>query len=338
MRTNVAVVIPNWNGAKMLPACLESLEKQTHKPLVIVVDNGSVDDSLQVVSKFSKVELVQLSENTGFAGGVNRGIEHALRSTDIEFVALLNNDAVADSRWLAELVHSFSQHPDAGIVTSKILLADKEHIDSTGDFLTSWLLPFPRGREEVDMNQYAEGTITSASGGASLYRRTLFERIGLFDEDFFAYYEDVDVSLRAQLAGYKVYFNPRAIVYHAQGSTSARIKGFTTYHTIKNLPLLWLKNVPRAFLWRSLPRFYLAYSFFIVRALSRGHVVPTIKGMWMSLRLSPSKMRQRRSTMKTRLLDNASFAQLFIYDLPPNAHTLRRLRSLWWRLTRKGIS
>ncbi len=331
----MAVVIPNWNGADMLAACIDSLLAQTHLPHIIVVDNGSKDNSFAVLAKYPTIEVITLPTNLGFAGGVNVGIRAALKNPDFEYVTLFNNDAVADPKWLEELVRYYSKRPGAGIVTSKMLLADKKHLDGTGDFLTSWLLPFPRGRDEVDENQYSEGEVTSASGGASLYTRKVLERVGLFDEDFFAYYEDVDISLRAQLAGFKIYYNPKAIVYHSQGSTSSKIKGFTTYHTLKNGPLLWIKDVPRAFLWRSLPRYYLAYGLFFVRALTRGQFAPAFKGVLMSLFLTPQKLRERRKIMRERLVDDMYFASLLVYDLPPNASALRSLRQKWWRLVRK---
>src|SRR3990167_4648145 len=150
----VSVVIPNWNGAKFLRVCLDSLHKQSLKADIIVVDNGSVDESLELLShSYPEVKVVALSKNRGFAGGVNVGIKQAV-ADGADFVALLNNDAVADQKWLGHLVKFLNSHPQAGIVTSKILTADGKRLDSTGDIYTVWGLPYPRGRGEANTTKY----------------------------------------------------------------------------------------------------------------------------------------------------------------------------------------
>lgn len=331
-----AVVIPNWNGRDEIGDCLTSLQSQTLHPHVIVVDNGSVDDSVNYIREtFPDVELIELPKNTGFAGGVNTGIKRAM-ALGVQYVALLNNDAVAERDWLKNLVGALEENEKTGIVTSKIISTDKTHLDSTGDYLTSWGLPYPRGRSESDLNKYdAQTEIFAASGGASLYRAKMLKEVGLFDEDFFAYYEDVDISFRAQLAGWKVQFIPEAIVYHKISATSSKIKGFTTFQTLKNLPWLTWKNIPTKYLWRVLPRFYIAYAFFLARALSRGDIVPALKGLSVSLLLLPKKLTERRRIQTTKAVSDEYIWSMLVHDLPPNAHALRKLRSKWWRLIRK---
>lgn len=328
----VTVVIPSWNAREEIGACLKSLQAQSLKPHIIVVENGSIDGSLQYIKEtFKDVELIAHRENKGFAGGVNAGIKKAMRD-GATYIALFNNDAVASKTWLEELVHALDQNEGVGIVTCKFMTEDKKHLDSTGDYYTTWGLPYPRGRGEPVSDKYdRETAVLGASGGASLYRAALFDDIGLFDEDFFAYYEDVDISLRAQLAGWKVRYEPRAIAYHQIGMTSSRIKGFTTYQTIKNLPLLLWKNVPARYLWRVLPRFTLAYTLFFARAIQRGHAKMAFQGWFKAWRLLPLKLIERHEIQSARGVSDKYIWTLMTHDLPPNAHALRRLRTKWWR-------
>lgn len=333
---SIAVVIPNWNGKEDLPACLDSLLQQTIPAEIVVVENGSIDGSAAFLAEhYTQVTVLAQKKNLGFAGGVNAGIRYALQF-DIEYVALLNNDAVVDKEWLAELVKTMSANPEAGIVTSKITSSDRSHLDSTGDIYTTWGLPYPRGRKETNLHAYDDMmTIFGASGGASLYRTTALKQIGLFDEDFFAYYEDVDLSFRAQLAGWKVRFAPNALAYHQISATSSKLKGFTTYQTIKNYPWLLIKNVPVGLMPIILPRFTLAHTLFIGRAFLRGHGWYAIKGWFRCTILLPKKLWQRRHIQKHKQVTDEYIASILTWDLPPNAKSLRNLRMKWWKLRRK---
>ena len=334
----IAVIIPNWNGERALPACLDSLVAQTQPATIIVVDNGSSDGSVDLVrNKYPQVELVALPKNKGFTGGVNAGIKRFIELGS-KYVALLNNDAVADKSWLKNLVSFLEANPKAGIATSKILDQKGRHLDSTGDLYTIWGLPYPRGRGEVNTKEYDSDTwVFGASGAASIYRIKMLQEIGLFDEDFFAYYEDVDLSFRAQLAGWKIAYVPKALVYHQIGATSRRMQGFTTYQTIKNLPWLFWKNVPpgRIFL-KIMPRFELAYTAFIVRAIMRGQIWPVIKGLSVYIGLWPKKFWQRVQIQRNKKVSNDYIWSIITHDLPPNAHRLRKLRSFWWKLRGKN--
>jgi len=332
----IAVVIPNWNGAADLPDCLDSLQPQTLLPHIIVVDNGSSDGSIELLeNKYPQVEIIKLQKNHGFAGGVNQGIKKAM-SDGFECVALLNNDAVADKHWLKHLARALEENPKLGIATSKILSRKNNLIDSTGDIYTIWGLPFPRGRGEHVSKKYDEDTVVfGASGGASLYRAEMFKEIGHFDEDFFAYYEDVDISFRAQLAGWKVAYVPEAIVYHQISATSSKIKGFATYHTLKNLPLLLWKNVPWTLMPRIWPRLVLAYLAIVGRTISRGQFGPLAKALVVGTILWPKKLLQRYKIQKNRKVTATYLNSIITHDLPPNAHNLRKLRAASWKLLGK---
>jgi GT2 family glycosyltransferase len=334
----VYVVVPNWNGADRIRACLDSLSKQTQKHQAVIVDNGSIDNSVEIIEKeYPKTFLVRHTKNKGFTGGVNAGIKYSINQGG-KYIALLNNDAVADKNWLKNLIDTMEANSKAGIATSKICDNKKSHMDSTGDTYTIWGLPYPRGRGEPFSSNYDNDTMVfAASGGASMYRVKMLNEIGLFDQDFFAYYEDVDISFRAQLAGWKVMYIPEALVYHEIGATSSQIKGFTTYHTLKNLPLLLWKNVPWPLMPRVFPRFVLTYFLFCGRALSRGQVWPVLKGVFMSILLWPKKLVQRHRIQSHRKVKIDYIDSMITHDLPPNAINLRSLRRKWWHLTRRQV-
>ncbi len=333
----VYVVIPNWNGAGRIKACLSSLRNQSMKHQVIVVDNGSIDDSVKIIEEgFPETILIKHSKNKGFAGGVNAGIRFAVENK-ASHVALLNNDAVADSKWLEQLLKFMISNSNAGIATSKICDSAKSHLDSTGDQYTIWGLPFPRGREEAFSDRYDKDIwVFGASGGASLYRVDMLNQIGLFDEDFFAYYEDVDLSFRAQLAGWRVGYVPQALVYHEIGGTSGSIKGFTTYQTLKNLPLLLWKNVPWKLMPKIWPRLVLAYFGILGRAIGRGHFWAIAKGLTVGAILWPKKIVERGGIQRSRSVSVAYIDSIITHDLPPNAVRLRKLRDKWWKMRGKA--
>ncbi|HXR49584.1 MAG TPA: glycosyltransferase family 2 protein [Verrucomicrobiae bacterium] len=332
----VLVVIPNWNGADDIRTCLDSLRQQTLQPHIVVVDNGSTDDSVDIIeAEYPEVEIIRHTANKGYAGGVNPGFRVAI-DRRFDYAAPLNNDAVADKNWLRYLSDYLSAHHGVGIAASKLVSIDGAHIDSTGDQYTNWGLPYPRGRGETDIDKYDKHTaILGASGGSSMYRVSMLQKIGLFDEDFFAYYEDVDLSLRAQLAGWKVAFVPESIVYHQISATGSRIKGFFTLQTVKNLPWILIKDLPAGLFWRVLPRFLLAQLFFVGRAVLRRHGWYALKAITVTLWLMPKKLVERHRIQSTRKVPASYIWSIMTHDLPPQAANLRRLRAAWWKLQGK---
>lgn len=330
---SVAVVVPNWNGKDVLPACLDSLLAQTQKAEIIVVENGSIDGSKALVEEqYPSVTLLPQEKNLGFDGGVNVGINHALAKHHT-YIALFNNDAVAEPTWLEELTTCLENNTGHGIATGKLMDGTRTHLDSTGDLYTVWGLACPRGRGTEDTCQYdTEEDVFGATGGATVYRAEMFRKIGIFDNDFFAYYEDVDISFRAQLAGWKVRYVPRAVAYHQIGQTSGKIKGFTTYQTIKNLPWVMWKNVPFRLLPTVFPRFFIAHTSFIVAALGRGQFSPVIKGVCMTTVLFPKKLLERRRIQSEKAVTDTYIRSLLVWDLPPNAARLRKIRAMLRKL------
>jgi GT2 family glycosyltransferase len=250
----VNVIIPNLDGENLLPICLESLRRQTFKSFdVTVIDNGSQDGSLVLLKKqYPEVKIIPLDKNYGFAFAVNRGIE----ATEGEFISLLNNDIELDPKWLEELHRALIEHPEVGACGPKLMRYwERERINILGIRLNSNGEVEIIGAGEVDRGQYGERRyVFGVNAGASLYRRRMFEEIGLFDEAFFASFEDVDLSFRAQLAGYKALYVPTAIGYHMVGETIKRKRYFPTYLNNRNKILFLWKNMPeeifKKYFWR----------------------------------------------------------------------------------------
>lgn len=302
----------------MLEDCLRSLQAQTTELEVVVVDNGSTDGSQQLVKNdFKDVHLIELPENTGFTGGVNTGIEYAIKK-GAEYVLLLNNDAVADKTWAHELLKTAGSHSEAGIVTSKFMRIDKKHIDSTGDFYTVWGLPFPRGRNEIDKGQYDDAReVFGGSGGASLYRTSMLKEIGLFDQDYFAYFEDVDISFRAQLAGWRVLYEPAAIAYHHVGATSSKMGDFARFHMAKNFMLVYARNMPTKLYLKYLPLFSLQFIRFGLSSTIHGKPHIFLRGVGSALRLHGNNVRKRKEIQSSRKVEVAYIDSILSHHLPP---------------------
>ncbi len=325
----IAVVMINWNGEEDSRVCLGALKSQSVAPAIIVVDNGSSDNFSEFVKQSHKdVVLLENSKNLGFAGGANTGIRYAMKN-GFDYVALINNDATPTKTWLEELLKSASADVKTGITTGKLLKTDGT-IDSTGDQYTTWGLPYPRGRNTADNGQYDTAEqVFAGSGGASLYSIQMLKQIGLFDEDFFAYYEDVDVSFRAQLAGWKVMYEPKAVAHHKIGASSGRVQGFTNYQTVKNLPWLMWKNVPLGLFPKILPRFFISYNAIVFSSLAKGKFAPVFKGLFMTALLLPKKLIQRYKIQKSKTVSTSYIGKMLTHDLPPNAYKLKKVQSFF---------
>lgn len=245
-----SVIIPNWNGAHLLPCCLDALRRQTFRAFeTVVIDNGSTDASPEVLAGYPEVTVVRLPENRFFAGAVNEGI----RRTSAPFVVLLNNDTEPEPEWLERLIGGLEQHPEAGMAASKLLLFDRRNVlHSAGDSYGLDGVPRNRGVWEEDQGQYdGDLWVFSACGGAAAYRRSMLDAIGLFDEDLVAYCEDVDLAFRAQLAGYRCLFVPSARVYHKLSATGGG--AFASYYCGRNFLAVLAKDLPGSLLVRHWP-------------------------------------------------------------------------------------
>lgn len=238
----VSVIIPNWNGARYLGTCLDSLRRQTYTDFeTIVVDNASQDESVALMERdYPEVRVIRLNENRGLTGGVNAGIREARG----DILVLFNNDTEADENWLRELVAALDAHPEAGMAATKMMLFDRRNvIHSAGDYYRTDGIPGNRGVWEEDSGQYdGDIWVFGPCGGAAAYRRSLLDEIGLFDEDLFMYCEDVDMAWRAQLAGHRCVFAPRAVIYHRLSATGGG--KIASFYTGRNTIYVIAKDYP----------------------------------------------------------------------------------------------
>ena len=249
----VSVVIPNYNGAGFLKQCLSSLKEQTFKDFeVIVVDNGSKDASLETVREYCPgAVIIELDRNYGFSKAVNEGIKAAAAP----YVFLLNNDTKLHPDCIKQLLFRISKDERIFSVSSRMLkLSDPEIIDSAGDLYCCLGWAFARGKDKKKEGYAHPAEIFSSCAGAALYRKSLFNVIGYFDERHFAYLEDVDIGYRARICGYKNVYEPSALVLHAgSGMSGSRYNEFkvvlsagnSLYVPYKNMPLpQYILNLP----------------------------------------------------------------------------------------------
>ena len=204
---------------KFIGMCLDSLNQSDfYSYEVIVIDNGSVDGSLEMIEKnYPLVRLIKNPENMGFAVACNQGIKAAKG----EYIILLNNDIEVESNWLTKLYEGMERHPECGMGTTKMMFLDQRDVFyNTGDLFHAWSAGGGRGQGEKDTGQYEEEDyVFGACAGAGIYRRDFFEKVGIFDEDFFIFAEDVDINMRGQLQGFKCVYLPKAKVYHIGTAT-----------------------------------------------------------------------------------------------------------------------
>lgn len=245
-------MIPNWNGIVHLPACLDSLRAQTYPQLeVIVVDNGSTDGSQALVAeRYPVVRLLALGRNLGLTGGNNAGF----RAARGEILVSLNNDTEAVPDFVAALAAALAEHPEAGMAAAKMRLFDRRRIlHSAGDGYRVDGIPFSRGVWQPDEGQFDEpGWVFGGCGGAVAYRRAMLDAVGLFDESFFMYCEDVDLNWRAQLAGWRCWYTPEAVVYHKLSATGGG--ALASFYTGRNTLWVIAKDYPGDLLRRHWPR------------------------------------------------------------------------------------
>lgn len=314
----ISVVILNYKGWRDTKKCLAALFKQTHKNFeIFLIDNGSGDESVEELSKINHKNLhFHLEEkNTGFTGGVNIGIKWSLEN-NFDAVALLNNDTIAEPDWLENLEKALENNPEVGAVTSLMLDKTGKFIDDAGDEFSTWGIPALRNENEPKDNAPESGLVFGATGGATLYRTEVFQKIGLFDEDFFAYNEDVDIDWRMQLAGYKIWYEKSAVVWHKHSATSSKIPGFTINQVFKNLPQVFWKNVPFPMIIWMLPKFMLVYTAFIFYQIPKGGVKFALKGFIQSLILMPKSLHKRHKIQKSKVVSNEYVSSILLHQLP----------------------
>jgi GT2 family glycosyltransferase len=297
-----SIVIPNFNGRRLLGLCLDALVHQTDSDFeTIVVDNGSADDSVAFArERFPDVHVVELGNNHGFSGAMNAGIAEATGDA----IAFLNNDAVPEHDWLEQLHGCLDRHPRAAAATAKLRNSRAPDVlDGAGDGLTRSFLPFVRGHGKRDGSSFEEELeVFAASGAASLWRGDLLRQLGGFDERFFAYYEDVDLSFRARLLGYECWYAPRAVAAHVRGGTAGDDLRFTLYHPARNRWFFLLKDAPGGLLLRHPLGLIAGEAFWWRRALQRRSPATLLRAYAEVARNLRPLLHERRRLQRSRVV------------------------------------
>lgn len=284
----ITVVIPNYNGAAYLRGCLESLieEKKlsdTPEFEIVVVDNGSTDESTVILGEgIADLRSIYLKENTGFCHAVNVGIN----SSQSPYIILLNNDTKIKTGFIKALYNAILNRPRAFSVSAKMLMWDNPKlVDDAGDYYCALGWAYGRGKGR-DAKKYEKGIkIFSSCGGAAIYKREIFEKIGLFDESHFAYLEDVDIGYRARINGYYNYYEPKAeVIHYGSASTGSRYNERKTALASANNVYIVLKNMPFLQLLINMPflftGFFIKFLFFTKKKMGKLYV----RGVWNGIR------------------------------------------------------
>jgi GT2 family glycosyltransferase len=317
----ISVIIPNYNGEEHLKTLYKSLKNQTYKEFaVILVDNGSGDgSSVYTKQEFPDSIIIELGYNTGFAKAVNEGVKYSLKNSQTEYIFLVNNDIELNPDFLETAVKTLVGQPEASILAVKMLnYYNREIIDDCGDFIKyGGGSPLARGHGEKDTGQYdTEGFIFGACAGAAFYRSDIFKVVGFFDETFFAYYEDIDFSFRAQLMGYKCFYQPKAVCYHKRGGTSSvATHGFQTEMCERNLILMRVKNYPLFTYLLYQPLFFIGrvkryYSF--IRFHSFAVFLRAFKGYLRGMTLLITRLPARFKIQRLKKVSNNYITCLFV--------------------------
>ncbi len=301
----ISIVIVTWNGRRFLDACLTAVSLQEGVDAeTILVDNGSADGTVDHVrARHPRVRVVALQENRGFAGGNNAGVRDARG----RLVALLNNDTVPDRGWLRALRDGLDERTGFALATSRIVyMHDPSLIDSAGDGLLRWGGAFKHHHGAPAAEAGESGEVFGVSGAACLMPSAVFRELGGFDEDFFASHEDVDLSYRARLLGYRCRYVADAVVRHHGSATLGHASRLAVFHGQRNVEWMYLKNTPASLLVRTLPG-HLVYNVAAAVHFARGGLLGTfLRAKLAALAGLPRMLRKRAAVQRTRRVGPAA--------------------------------
>jgi GT2 family glycosyltransferase len=296
VNSHVSVIIVNWHSEAMLAAALSAMNKQTLVPeRVLIVDNGSAARLPVEQYKLGPISVLRMAKNEGFAKANNRAIFGGVES---DWVALLNPDAVPETTWLERLMDAARHNPDVSAFGSRqIMGTDHALMDGLGDVYHVSGAAWRDGHGETDGRHGTGPTeIFAACAAAALYKRDAFIEAGGFDEDFFCYFEDVDLGFRLRLLGYRTMLVPDALVYHIGGATSGgQQSDFAVYHGQRNLVWSYIKNMPWPYFWLYLPQHLLFNIASVLFLAVRGQGGVVLRAKWNALRGLPQMLRKRRA-------------------------------------------
>lgn len=277
------IVIPNFNGMEYLGKCLDSILADTseHPARILVIDNGSTDGSCELAERAPGVEVIRMGENRGFCEAVNTGI----RASDTPYVILLNNDLTIENGFVEAMEEALDGDPKAFSAGAQMrMMRAPDRMDNAGDYYCAlgWAYDYGKGKKVSERYQKPR-RVFAACGGAAIYRRSILEQTGLFDERHFAYLEDVDIGYRARICGYRNLYEPRALVYHAGSSVSgSKYNEFKTNLSSANSIYLIEKNMPPLQVLINLPflltGFGIKFLFFCKKGLGKVYWKGLLRG------------------------------------------------------------
>lgn len=311
----VSVIIPNWNGRDLLEDCLKSLRKQIFRDYeIIVVDNNSTDGSLCFIKQnFPETITIKLNKNYGFAKAINEGV----RASKSEYVVFLNNDTEVEPQWLRNLVKTADSHREMASVGSKILnFYKRKMIDGVGLLVNDVGQARSLGWNEEDHGQFEQKQpIFGATAGAALFRREIFIKVGMFDESYFMYSEEVDWAFRAQFLGFKSILCPDAIVYHKHKMSSKKKPQHLEYWQFRNMTQTLIKDMPSSLFlkrWRWI-KIILVHFNTIAYQIKNGYFwPPLLTDLWLLFHLG-SLLKARSKIQSTRIVED-SYIEGFLIE------------------------
>jgi GT2 family glycosyltransferase len=322
----LTVAISTFNGRELLAGVLESLQRQTiaERIAVVVIDDGSSDGTADWLGEQRPdVRLIAHGRNLGVTYSLNEGLGLA----ESEFLALLNNDVELEPDCLELLVEDLREHSDAAVSTPKLLdFHQREYLDGAGDEYTWWGMANRRGHGELDRGQYDRAeAVFGACAAVAVYRRSAIEQVGGLDEDFFAYLEDVDWSMRALLAGLQCRYQPRAVAYHmGSGTLGSGPSEFNLFHMWRNGIWILAKDMPAVLLARHLPQLLIGQLWHLLKAIRERRLALWARAWAAALRGLPAMLAKRREIQSGRTIPPAELGR---WISPARLPAWRRRRS-----------
>lgn len=310
MTPNVSVIIVNYNGKKWLKPCLDSLSKQIYKNFeIIVVDNNSNDGSVAYLNKnYPKVIMLQSKTNVGFSEGNNNGYKLAKG----QYIILLNNDTIVENNFIKNLLEAYEKNPHAAIIQPKIVhMQQPESIDTCGSYWTDTSFLYHVGNDKHASLYNESCEVFSIKAAAAIIKTSVIKKIGLFDNDFWCYYEETDFCHRGWLSGYSTLYIPTTTVYHAGGGTSLSFgNDYIQFHNFKNKMLSFLKNFSFTSLFTILP-LYLFFNFILsiywLFQRKYKHSLSLYRAIWWNIVVLPKTLKKRKLVQSLRKISDQEY-------------------------------
>lgn len=324
----IVVIIVAWNSGGDLFDCLHCLEKQTVRKIgIIIVDNGSDDGIVDTLMNIGQhVKIKKLSQNLGFAAANNIGA----RLAQGQWLALLNADAFPEPDWLEKLLRSAEAHPEYSFFSSRQIQANSpDLLDGAGDSYhisgLAWRRYYNKPAQEYGRHPEE---VFSACPAAALYRREDFLQAGGFDEDYFSYFEDVDLGFRLRLQGKKCLYVPEAVVHHVGSASTGKRSDFSVYYGYRNMIWTFFKNMPSPLIWFFLPVHIATLSFFVVYLTMRGQGKVIFRAIRDAMKGLPNMIEKRKSIQKNKKIKSSDLLRVLSTGLlEPYREFVQRNRS-----------